>query len=335
MKILITTGLGERDIGGPFQYGPRLKEAFQELGHEVKLVSYGSAEKLLPPGLRHLYFLAKVFPKVWWAEAVLTLDTFSVGVPTAFASRVLRKKSIVRVGGDFLWSAFVNRTGEPLTLSKFYQSLPKLSYKEEKIFSFTKRFVENIGFLAFNTEWQRGLWASAYNVSEERSGVVRNFILETRVSGTPKTKNFLWAGRLIPEKNIDFLKRVAEKVVSQHPEFKLDIVTGEPHDSLLNKIKSAYSVVSSAHSDICPNFILEGISCGKPFIMTRETGLSELCPNGGTFIDPDDEEAWVKAFERMLEPAVYNRCVEELESLNLRHSWREIAEEYIEVWKQL
>lgn len=332
MKILITTGLGERDIGGPFQYGPRLKEAFQELGHEVKLVSYGSVERLLPPGLRHLYFLMKVFPKVWWAEAVLTLDTFSVGVPTAFASRVLRKKSIARVGGDFLWSAFVNRTGESLTLPKFYQSLPKLSYKEKKIFSFTKRFVENIGFLAFNTEWQRGLWTSAYNVSEEKSGVVRNFIPprhETSGSANPNGgKTFLWAGRLSKEKNIDLVKKLSVK-------FDIEIVSGVSHDVVLNKIKESYALISPALTDICPNFILEGISYSKPFIMTRETGLSELYPNGGIFLDSQDEEAWVKAFESMLEPGVYDKYQAELKSVKISHSWREIAEEYLKIFKSL
>lgn len=335
MRILITTGLGASDVGGPFQYGPRLQKEFQALGHEVKLVSYGKVEKFLPIGLRHKYFFFKILKKVWWADYALTLDTFSVGLPTVLACSFLNTKSIARVGGDYVWSAYVNRTGKALTLPDFYKNIPKLNLKERIIFFFTKIFIDRVDFFAFNTKWQKDIWSSYYKIQDYRSRVVRNFIPEKTSGNTPEIKNFLWAGRPIPEKNIAMLEKVAQKVTIKYPEFRLDVLSGKSHQEVLDSIKSAYACVSLAYSDICPNFILEGISYNKPFIMTKETGLNEIYPSGGLFVAPLSEDGVERAMEALMDKNEYNRLVEALKQADIRHSWQDIAEEYLEIWKHI
>jgi glycosyltransferase involved in cell wall biosynthesis len=336
MRILITTGLSGGDIGGPFQYAPRLKEEFERMGHKAKVIAYGHIEKVLPIGLRHIYFFFKIWPICFWADYILTLDTFSVGVPSVTAAKLSGKKVIIRVGGDSLWSAYVNRTGEALTLPNFYQERPTLSIKEKIIDSYMRSMIKRADYLAFNTEWQKGIWGSFYGIKYSQSGVVRNFIAERK--GTFKAiggKNFLWAGRAIPEKNLALLKRVGERVASKHPEFQLEIVTGESHSKVLDRIKGCYAAVSLAFSDICPNFIIEAASYNKPFILTRETGLSEIFPQGGIFIDPLEEKEIELSFEALLEDANYNRYMEELRKTKREHSWKEIAQEFINIWEKI
>lgn len=327
MRVLITSGLSGKDIGGPFQYGARLRDAFEALGHEAELVSYGRVEKVLPPWIRHLYFLLKILPKVIRSDLVLALDVYSVGVPTALTSLFLGKRCVARVGGDYLWSAYVNRTGAKITLKEFYKSVPKLSLKEWVITLFVKVFLRSVDFLAFNTEWQRQIWTEYYGIPSAKTGVVRNFIPEKSDLSSFKTKNFLWAGRVIPEKNLEFIKKIKG--------INLDIVTGRSHDEVLVKIKECYAVFSPALTDICPNFILEGISFNKPFIMTRETGLGELYPKGGIFLDPKDENAWIRAFESMLEESAYNKYVGELEAIKQENSWSSVAKSFEEIWKRI
>lgn len=334
MRILITTGLSGTDIGGPFQYAPRLRDEFEKMGHEVKVVSYSSVEKVLPPWVRHLYFLLRIVGGVIWSNRILALDTYSVGVPSVLVAKFLGKKITIRVGGDFLWSAYVNRTSEPLTLPAFYQNMPKLNLKEKIIFFFTKILINRGDFLAFNTEWQRNIWRSFYKIKEGKSGVVRNFIPNKSGGRVSIKRNFLWAGRIIPEKNIDLLRRVGERVVKKHPEFRLDIVTGESHQKVLERIRECYAVASLAFSDICPNFIIEAASCGKPFIMTRETGLNEIFPKGGLFVDPLDEIGLEKAIEMMLEDNAYNVFAEELKRSKVTHSWGEMAKEILDIWRK-
>ncbi len=325
MKIVITTGLSGTDIGGPFQYAHNLEKEFQKLGHEVRVVSYGSVERSLPPWIRHLYFLFRIFRNFIWAEKVLTLDTYSVGVPSALVSKILRRQIVARVGGDFLWSAYINRTSEPLTLPNFYRSLPKLNLKERLIFFFMKWFfIKIVDFLAFNTEWQRNIWQRFYGIKEFRSGVVRNLIPQKRKEAKPDSKNFIWAGRLITEKNPSMLKK-----------FNVDIITGESHEKVLEKLRSSYVAVSFALTDICPNFIIEAVSFGKPFIMTKETGLNEIYPHGGIFVNPLNDVAIEEAIQAMRDENTYNKCVRELKSLNLSHSWREMAQEYLDIWNRV
>src|SRR3989338_2406807 len=155
MRIIITTGLSGKDVGGPAQYGSGLKNAFQELGHEVKLISYGRTEKLLPIGARHIFFFFRILPRIFWANYVLTLDTFSTGVPSVWGAKILGKKSIVRVGGDFLWSAYINKTSKPITLPEFYKKLPALSLKEKIILFFTRTLTRRGGFLGFYFQMQK------------------------------------------------------------------------------------------------------------------------------------------------------------------------------------
>src|SRR3990167_3945938 len=101
MRILITAPLSGVDIGGPTQYAPNLAKEFEELGYKVKIISYDRVEKILPIGLRHIYFFLKIIPSVIWADRIITLDTFSVGVPSVWATILLDKKIVVRIGGDF------------------------------------------------------------------------------------------------------------------------------------------------------------------------------------------------------------------------------------------
>ena len=335
MKILITTGLLETDIGGPSQYASKLRDEFQVLGHDVKIVSYGSVERSLFIGLRHIYFFLRIIPKCLWADCILTLDTFSVGLPSVLAASLFHKKVIVRAGGDFVWSAYVNRTDVPVKLSSFYKSLPNLDRKERLIFFLTKFLTKRASFFAFNTKWQERIWSDYYKIENSRSGVVRNFIPEKKHDKRYSTKNFLWAGRLIPEKNIELLEKAVSHVKTRYPEFRLDIVTDRSHQNVLDMIKESYAVISPAVSDICPNFILEGISFNKPFVMTQDTGLREICPKGGIFVDSLNEGELEKAVEAVLDDNIYNKLRGELEEVNLEHSWGDIADKYLNIWQSL
>ena len=314
MKILITTGLGKNDIGGPFQYAHNLEREFLARGHQVRVNKFGSIERSI----------LGIWSGVIWADKILALDTFSVGFPSVLAAKIFRKEVIIRVGGDFVWSKYVNRVGDPMSLPDFYENLPKLNLKEKITLLLIKWMIREVDFLAFNTEWQRKIWSKYYKISENRSGVVRNFIPEKKEVSTTTSKNFIWAGRIIAEKNIPMLKK-----------FGVDIVTGVSHKNVLDKIRSSYVAVSLAHTDVCPNFIIEAVSLGKPFIITRETGLSELFPKGGIYVDPLSEEEIRNAFETMRDENTYNKFVSELRDHKMGHSWGELAGDFLKIWEKI
>lgn len=335
MKILITSGLSQQDVGGPAQYGPNLKEGFISLGHSATLVTYGRVERALPIGLRHLYFTFKIIPRVIWADRILALDAFSVGVPSTIVSKIFRKKLIIRVGGDFLYSTYLNRTSTKITLPEFYEKIPDLNFKERVIYATTATLIRGADFLAFNTAWQESLWRRAYRLTKGTTGVVRNFVPERSPRGVREGKGFLWAGRIIPEKNIDMINRVAKQVMAKHPDFSLDIVTNEPRETILERLSSCYAVVSPALTDICPNFIIEGISFNKPFLVTRETGLNEVFPKGGVYLDPKNEQEWVRGIEKMLEEKVYDEYKRDLTMNTYKHLWVDITTDFLNIWRKI
>ena len=315
MRILITAPLSGVDIGGPTQYAPNLAKEFEELGYKVKIISYDRVEKILPIGLRHIYFFLKIIPSVIWADRIITLDTFSVGVPSVWATILFDKKIVVRIGGDFLWESYVERTGDKITLKQFNFHIPKI------ILYFTKVLIRFADKLAFNTEWQRSIWENSYDISNVKSCVVKNYIPDKN-SHILTGNYFLWAGRKVKLKNIDLLKELSE-------EFKIEIVFGLSHAQLQEKIKNCYAVVLPSFSEVCPNFILEAISFNKPFIVTSETGLKEICSIGGIFINPFDKKALKQAILEMLDIENYKRHKTGLESLSLSHSWQTLAKEFL------
>ena len=331
MRILITTGLSEGDTGGPSQYGPRLRDEFQALGHKVKVVSYGFVEKALPVGLRHIYFFLKIIPAVFWADKVMALDTFSVGVPSLFAARLFGRKIIVRIGGDFLWESYVERTGEKITLRQFNSAILRLNIKEKLILYFTKILLKSADKLSFNTEWQKNIWHKQYNISYVKSCVVRNYIPPKSLGPVDiRDKKFLWAGRKIKLKNLNLLQEVGNEVQREVADFKLEIVSGISHLKLQDIIRNCYAVVLPSFSEVCPNFILETVSHGKPFIMTEETGLKEVYNKGGIFIDPFDKKALKEAILSMSDTGKYKQYQKELTFFEPR-PWRTVAREFLSI----
>ena len=323
------------DIGGPFQYAYNLEREFQKLEHKVRVVSYGRVEKLLPMGLSHIYFFLKILPSVLWSDCILTLDTFSVGVPTALATKLLGRKLIVRVGGDFLWESYVNRTGEMLTLPVFYEKMPELNVKEKIILYLTKVLLNWSDCLAFNTEWQKKIWNESYDIPYDKSVVVRNYIPAKEKPSEPAGKIFLWAGRDTKVKNLKILEEVASEIDLGHADFKLKILPKVSHGEFLDNLKNAYAVVHPSVSDMCPNFILEAVSFGKPFIMTRETGLGEIYDKGGIFVDPLDKDELARVMKNMLKTEEYERYVNELRLMNKERSWAVLAEEFVSICKRI
>ena len=175
MKILIATPLYPPDIGGPAQYAYNLEREFKALGHEVRVVKFSDV-KSWPSGLRHLLYFFKILPSLRWADWCLTLDTFSVALPVTMAGSIFKKKTIIRIGGDFLWEGYVERTGNLVLLRNFYQTeIEKFNFKERIIFKLTHWILKRANFIAFNTDWQRQIWQKPYQLDLSKTGIVENY----------------------------------------------------------------------------------------------------------------------------------------------------------------
>lgn len=180
MKIIIATGIYPPQIGGPAQYAKNLAQEFSSLNHRVKVLTY-KLENYLPTGFRHSHFFIKIFFATLFFRPnfILALDTFSVGWPSVLAAKILRRKIIIRTGGDFLWEAYVERTGDLVLLREFYGQMEnkevRLNLKEKIIFKLSKWTVRSVDFLVFSTNWQKDIWLKPYGLREAKLKIIENY----------------------------------------------------------------------------------------------------------------------------------------------------------------
>jgi glycosyltransferase involved in cell wall biosynthesis len=101
-KILIATGLYPPDIGGPATYSKILKDELPKRGFCVEVLSFGGVRHL-PKIIRHFIYFLKVLIKGRGADVIFAQDPVSVGFPAVLAAKILRKKFILKIVGDYAW----------------------------------------------------------------------------------------------------------------------------------------------------------------------------------------------------------------------------------------
>ncbi|OHA49711.1 MAG: hypothetical protein A2W59_02145 [Candidatus Terrybacteria bacterium RIFCSPHIGHO2_02_41_19] len=336
LNILICTGIYPPDIGGPAKYAKNLTDEFSRNGNKVKVLAYGM-EKKMPIGARHFwYFLRTIFalPK---ADLIIGLDIFSTGFPAVLAGKIFGKKTILRVGGDFLWETYIESTGHLIKLKDFYEKQPRLSLKFKIIALLQKFALKNTSALAFNTGWQKDFFEKIYKLNPRKNFIIENFYPEKSVVAEKINKvnefNFLFAGRKIKFKNLKLLEEVFEDLESAGIKARLDIVDGLTQKELQEKIKNSYAAITVSISDFAPNFVVESLSYNKPFILTKDCGLAEKLDGLGVIVDPIDKNSIKKAILLLLDENNYKRYKEKIAEFNFTHSWKEIAQEFLAIYK--
>lgn len=329
MRIVIATPFYPPHSGVLAIYALGLKEAFEERGDIVTIVSFDSVRSL-PPGLRHLLYFMRMLSAARSASFVLALDTWSVGLPAVIAARLTGTTFAVRIGGDFLWEAYVARTKESVRLSEFYIPGRALSWKERFIFRGTQFLITHACALIFTTRFQKNIWSASYRIDEKRVSIVENHFPASIGTYLPARGPILVAaGRGIALKNMEMLERVVARLQDTHPGLELDSRLLPPEEHR-NRIGTAQAVVIPSISEVCSNTAIDAVSMGKPFICTEDTGTSEHLKDCGLFIDTRSEAALEQAIETMLDPVSYEKLAGNARAFSFTHSWDDIASEIIE-----
>ena len=331
MKILIASGIYPPDIGGPAQYARNLYETWKKQGHDVKVAAY-RWERIAPPGLRHFLYLTKIIRKGWNADLILVLDTWSAAVPTLWACKLMRKKYIIRTGGDFLWETYVERTGDLVRFKDFYPAkLPSLTMKERLVYDLGGRALRNASAIIFSTEWQKKIFEDAYELDKNKNYIVLNHFGEKRDPAVPEERSFVAGSRFVKLKNMDMLESAFEEArlkVKQAGFEDIQMDTGKAvYDSFVEKIRNAYCVIVPSISEISPNIIADAISVGTPYILTKENGLDDEINKAGVLIDPMDKNDMAEKILWMSDPENRKKCSLRVSSLSIYNSWDMIAKE--------
>jgi len=334
MRVLIATGIYPPDIGGPAIYAKNLSEEFKRQGHDVAVVVF-SDFKNLPSGIRHLFYLVKLFFSLGGVDFILSLDTFSVGLPSVIAAKLFGKKVIIRTGGDFLWESYEERTGNLMTIPEFYEKRPSFNLKEKTIFYLSKYLLKTSSAVAFNTNWQKKIFEEAYELDVSKTFIVPNFWGGKISDENYLKKNFLFAGRKIKIKNTEVLTRAFEKAKKERDDIELELINNLTHEQLLEKMRSCYAVILPSLSDIGPNFILDAMALNRPFILTEATGFYDDLKDVGMFINPKKEDDITEKILMMSQDDVYKKYKERVRSFNKINSWADVANDFLSIYKKI
>jgi glycosyltransferase involved in cell wall biosynthesis len=327
-KILLATPLYPPEIGGPAKYAAALSGQFTLAGYQTEIAVFSSV-KYLPTGIRHFIYLWRLLHQGIDSIAILALDTFSVGLPAAVASLILRRPLLLRIGGDFLWEHYLERTRASITLPDFYSRPLSLNTKERIIFWLTKFILRTARCVIFTTEWQKDIWQKAYKLDENKLAVIENPLPVFEPTPPTNDKVFLWAGRMIALKNLDRLNEAFALAKQTVPEIKLEVVTNLAPQELAAKIRLAYAVILPSLSDISPNFILEAASFGKPFIVTKETGLSPRVLACGLQVEPLEVSDIAAKIIILADDEEYLKRRRALAELHSERRMTEVASDYL------
>jgi glycosyltransferase involved in cell wall biosynthesis len=327
MRIVIATGIYPPDIGGPALYAKGVREALERSGHKVRIVTFGNVRSW-PSGLRHVAYACKLFAAAWRADVMLAFDSYSTGVPAVFVATILRLPVVVRVGGDFVWEHYIERTEALVPLPHFYASKPKLSILERVAF-FLVRWMLARTELAFNTQWLLDIWQPVYGFSRERAQVIGNVLPERR-EPEESDKTILLYGRSIALKNVQTFRRAYARARKRGLPLALEqrIV---PHGQFLERIRRAHAVAIPSVSDVAPNTLLEALSCGKPFLLTKYSGYAEEYKKYGVIMDPLDEESIAQGLEQLADEKHYKKLCANIRHLDAARTYDDVAREMLEL----
>jgi glycosyltransferase involved in cell wall biosynthesis len=326
MRILIAASIYPPEIGGPSFYAASLKEALERGGHHVDVVVL-SAYKKWPSGIRHALFALELFRRARGADALIAFDVHAAGLPAAIVARLRHIPAVIRVGGDFLWEHYGNRTGDFVPLTEFYARRDLWSTKERFIFKLERSVVRR-AMLAFSSRWIADIWQDPYGIEAARVSVIENAIPSKLDSVAPVRKNFIFYSRQIPLKNHAAFRRAFAKAKEKYPEIELEegMVS---HAELMERMKSCYAAVVPSLSEVTPNYIIDALRCAKPFLLTKYSGYAERFKDYGVIVDPLDEADMARGIEHLADPATYAPLQERAARFNEVRTYDDIAKEFI------
>lgn len=300
MHVLITTGLYPPEIGGPATYTALVERELPKHNVKVSVLPF-SRSRHYPKGLRHLHFFWLVLRSAGQANVLYAQDTVSVGLPTLLASRLLGKRFIIRVPGDYAWEQSTQRYGVEDTIDDFQTKRYSLSVE---ILRALQRYVVNGASVVITPSNYFTALVRGWVKKPERAMTIYNGIdLSLSLPAVNKEDTFtiLSAGRMVPWKGFDTLISLLVK----RPEARLVLIGDGPErttleamaeelgvrervvftgvisrDELFSWLARAHLFILNSRFESFSFQVVEAMFAGIPVAVSRVGSLPELVTDG-------------------------------------------------------
>jgi glycosyltransferase involved in cell wall biosynthesis len=352
-KILIATGIFPPDIGGPATYSKLLLDELPNRGLAVKVVSFG-AVRHLPKIIRHFVYFFKILRKGFFADVIFAQDPVSVGLPSVLAAKILRKKFILKVVGDYAWEQYQQKIqNSKFKIQNYNAKLKNIEdFQAEKFDVVTelRRKVESwvakkADKIIVPSEYLKkivGTWGAENNKIIVVYNAFKNELISAAEGVSAAEKSYIVsAGRLVPWKGFDVLidaigelpEEIKLKIIGSGPERKklelkiknlglenkIDLIGQLPHRELLQCFAGAEIFVLNTAYEGLSHVILEAMACGIPVITTDIGGNPEVIKSGynGILVEYNNKEQFKKTISEL-----HNNL--DLRKLFIENSYKEL-----------
>jgi len=332
-KILIATGIYPPDIGGPATYSKILYDKLPNKGFGVEVLSFGGV-RYLPKVLRHVVYFFQVLIEGINSDIIFAQDPVSVGFPAVLASKVLGKKFILKIVGDYAWEQYSGKGGAK-GIEEFQKGgFDPITELRRKIQKYTAR---NAEVILVPSKYLKKIVSDGWGVDEYKIRVVYNALEETEVSISKEEaikelhlsgEVLVSAGRLVPWKGLDVLIEVVALLSKEKPGLNLVIIGDGPEKDTLEKkarnigvsdrvlftgalpkeklmkylVGGDLFVLNTGYEGFSHQ-LLEVMSVGMPVITTKIGGNPELVEDGknGILVEYNNKEDLSKAIKTLFD----------------------------------
>lgn len=256
MKIIIATGIYPPDIGGPAIYSDAIARELARRGFKVKVICYSDSKEASPKYFEAVRVLRK-YPKfiryflyswkLFWlarsSDIIYAQGPLNSGLPALVASKILRKKFVVKLVGDYAWEQGMERFGVKDLIDDFQKK--RYCWQVELIRKIQKMVSRKADIVITPSNYIKGI-VSGRGVGPEKIKVVYNSVdvswvkkLNFGVFQPQNSYRILSIARLVPWKGLDTLIEIMPELLKENPNFRLIIIGDGPEkDNLESKIKS-------------------------------------------------------------------------------------------------
>lgn len=324
MKILIATGIYPPDIGGPATYSKLLKDELSKRGYIVEILSFGEVRGL-PKIIRHIVYFLKIIKRSRKCDIIFAQDPVSVGFPAMIASKILRKKFLIRVAGDYAWEQAVQRFGVLDGINEFQSK--KYGLKVELLRFIQKFVVGKADKVITPSHYFKNIVSGWIGEGDKVEAIYNGIDLSSSqiIGEKPKSSSFkkiISAGRLVPWKG--FMALI--KIMKYLPEWQL-IIAGDgpmkndlktlitqlnledrvklagamPREELLSELKMSDLFILNTSFESFSFQTVEAMHLGVPVIVTNIGNLKEIVEDGkeGILTEPNNEKQILSAIKKI------------------------------------
>ena len=348
VKILIAAGIYPPDAGGPAVHAKAQLEGFRTLGFETGLVALAHYRKY-PRVIRHIFYFREICKQIHKYDIIYAHDAIGSGIPALLAARIFGKKFVVRVGGDVAWERQAEQIN--LSMNEWYN---KGYHLKDRMFSLSRWLLRRADLVIVIGESLKKLYVKYYGINPEKIKVILNPLPEINNFKTEEKRMMIFASRLTSYKNLPVVLKALSKVILENNDFRFMIMGDGPNkkslqllakslklgenvhfpgtvnqQTVLNHTSSCLFTIAPALTEFNPNYVLQGVGLGKPFLISRENDLPFSVPEE-FLINPSDELEIYGRIKWLLTPEGYSEAKKLTKSLNFKMSWEDNLKSNIE-----